>query len=63
MNPERAEGSGQPPSGDRVTRLPIGAAPSAKTARSVFLPGGGELEIFHRYLVEERLVLALRQRP
>src|SRR5216684_7678481 len=32
-------------------------------AGSVSLPGGNELEIVHRHLLEERLVLALRERP
>src|ERR1700719_3873413 len=33
------------------------------TARSVSLPAGNELEIVHGHLLEERLVLALREGP
>src|SRR5207302_4608712 len=35
----------------------------AETGRSVRLTDRGEIEILHRHLLEERLVLALRQRP
>src|SRR5260221_13292482 len=34
-----------------------------RRVRSISRPGGDELEVFDRHLLEERLVLALRERP